>query len=63
MNVLRNPWEIAPSIVAGIDLQLPRLWLQDGVINEAEALRMQATGIEVILNRRIYRDYLALRGT
>lgn len=57
VNVFRNPREITPIVDACIALKLPRLWLQDGVINEAEALRAQAAGIEVIMNRCIYRDY------
>ncbi len=61
VNVFRNPKEIAPIVDACIALKLPRLWLQDGVINEAEALRAQAAGIEVIMNRCVYRDYLMLR--
>lgn len=61
VNVFRNPKEIGPIVDACIALQLPRLWLQDGVVNEAEALRAQAAGIEVIMDRCIYRDYLALR--
>jgi len=63
VNVFRNPNDIAPIVDACIALKLPRLWLQDGVVNEAEALRAQAAGIEVIMDRCIYRDYLALRKT
>ena len=63
VNVFRNPREVAPIVDACIELGLPRLWLQDGVINEVEALRAQAAGIEVIMNRCIYRDYLALPKT
>jgi predicted CoA-binding protein len=61
VNVFRNPREIAPIVDACIALKLPRLWLQDGVINEAEARRAMVAGIEVIMDRCIYRDYLALR--
>lgn len=61
VNVFRNPKEIAPIVDACIELGLSRLWLQDGVVNEAEALRAQAAGIEVIMDRCIYRDYCALR--
>jgi predicted CoA-binding protein len=61
VNVFRNPREIAPIVDACIALKLPRLWLQDGVVNGVEALRAQAAGIEVIMDRCIYRDYLALR--
>ena len=60
VNVFRNPKDIAPIVDACIALRLPRLWLQDGVINEAEALRAQAAGIEVVMDRCVYRDYVAL---
>ena len=60
VNVFRNPNEIGPIVDACIALQLPRLWLQDGVVNESEALRAQAAGIEVIMDRCVYRDYVAL---
>ncbi len=63
VNVFRNPKEIAPIVDACIALKLPRLWLQDGVINEVEARRAQAAGIEVIMDRCIYRDFLVLRRT
>lgn len=59
VNVFRNPTQIAPTVDACIALKLPRLWLQDGVVNESEALRAQAAGIEVVMDRCIYRDYLA----
>lgn len=61
VNVFRNPNAIAPIVDACIVLKLPRLWLQDGIINEAEALRAQAAGIEVIMDRCIYRDYVISR--
>lgn len=62
VDVFRNPNDIAPIVDACIALKLPRLWLQEGVVNEAEALRAQAAGIEVVMNRCVYRDYLALLG-
>ena len=59
VNVFRNPSQIAPIVDACIELGLRRLWLQDGVVNESEARRAQDAGIEVVMDRCIYRDYLA----
>ncbi|MBI4986574.1 MAG: CoA-binding protein [Rhodocyclales bacterium] len=37
-----------------------RLWLQEGIVNEAAAARAQAACITVIMDRCIWRDYRAL---
>lgn len=60
VDVFRAPEHIGPIVDACIELGIPALWLQDGVVNEAEALRAQEAGIEVIMDRCIYRDYLQL---
>lgn len=60
VNVFRAPLHIGPIVDACIERGLPALWLQDGVINPAEACRARAAGITVVMNRCVYRDYLAL---
>ena len=57
VDVFRASEYVDPIVDACIDLQVPALWLQDGVINEAAALRAQAAGIMVVMDRCIYRDY------
>ena len=60
VDVFRAPQYLAPIIDACIAREVKAVWLQDGVINEAEAQRAQAAGIMVIMDRCIYRDYLQL---
>lgn len=60
VDVFRAPDKIAPLVDACIERAIPVLWLQDGVVNEAEALRAQAAGITVIMDRCTYRDYVSL---
>ncbi len=60
VDVFRAPQHIAPIIDACIARGVKTVWLQDGVINNAEALRAQAAGIMVIMDRCIYRDYIQL---
>ncbi len=60
VNVFRAPEKISPIIDACINLKIPLIWLQDGVVNEAEAVRAQKAGITVIMDRCIYRDYVQL---
>lgn len=63
VDVFRAPAHVDEVVEACIERQVPYLWLQDGVINEPAALRAQEAGITVIMNRCIYRDYLALHAT
>ncbi len=61
VDVFRAPEHIAPIVDACIEMKLPVLWLQQGIINETEAARAQAAGITVIMDRCIYLDYMELR--
>jgi hypothetical protein len=59
VDVFRAPEYVDEIVDACIALKVPALWLQDDVVNEAAALRAQAAGIWVVMDRCIYRDYLA----
>ena len=53
------------SFVVGFDtlayyVPTTLVWLQDGVVNETEALRAQAAGMLVVMDRCVYRDYIQL---
>ncbi len=57
VDVFLNPSRLDPVIDACIELKVPAIWLQEGVVNEAAALRAQAAGIQVIMDRCIYKDH------
>lgn len=60
VNVFRAPHHVAEIVDACIALKLPALWLQDGVVDQAAAQRARDAGMTVVMDRCIYRDYLAL---
>lgn len=57
VDVFRESSHVAAIVDDCIALKLPALWLQDGVIDEAAALRAQSAGMTVVMDRCIYRDY------
>jgi len=43
-----------------IRLKLPALWIQEGIVNEPAAERARAAGLLVVMDRCLYKDYVAL---
>jgi len=60
VDVFLNPARLDPIIDACIALQIPVIWLQEGVVNEAAAQRAQQAGITVIMDRCIFKEHQRL---
>ncbi len=56
VNVFRSADQLGPVVDDCLRLGLPRLWVQEGIINEDAAERARAGGIEVVMDRCIWRD-------
>lgn len=56
VNVFRRPEHVAGIVAECIAHGLPALWLQEGVVDEAAALRARAAGMTVVMDRCIYKD-------
>ncbi len=51
VDVFRSPGHVAGVVDEFLERDDPALWLQEGVIDEASALRAQAAGREVVMDR------------
>jgi predicted CoA-binding protein len=60
VEVFRRPEHVAAIVEDAIRLKVPALWLQEGVIDEAAALKARAAGIFTVMNRCMFRDRSAL---
>ncbi|MBY0444849.1 MAG: CoA-binding protein, partial [Burkholderiales bacterium] len=60
VNVFRAVDQIDAIVDEAIALQIPAIWIQQGIINEAAAERAQAAGLFVVMDRCIKIDYLRL---
>ena len=60
VNVFRASSHVADLVDECNALKLSALWLLDGVIDAAAALKARAAGLTVVMDRCIYRDYLQL---
>lgn len=59
VDVFRSPEHVAALVDECICLGVKAIWLQDGVVDEVAARRAVAAGITVVMDRCIYRDYIA----
>jgi predicted CoA-binding protein len=57
VDVFRAPQHVPEVVESCLAIHAPALWLQDGVIHEAAALRAQSAWLLVVMDRCIYRDY------
>ena len=60
VDVFRQPEAVDTIVDDCIALGVKNLWLQDGVINEPAALRAQAAGMLVVMDRCTLRDQYLL---
>jgi len=62
VNVFLNPSRLDALVDTCIELRVPTIWFQEGVVNDAAALRARQAGIQVIMDRCIYKDHVRLLG-
>jgi predicted CoA-binding protein len=60
VDVFRSSEHVPAIVDSCIMLGIKNLWLQDGVVHEASALRAQQAGITVVMDRCMFRDYTQL---
>jgi predicted CoA-binding protein len=61
VDVFRRREHIAGIVEACIRLQLPALWLQEGVVDESAAARAVQAGIFTVMDRCLFMERSALR--
>ncbi len=60
VDVFRRSEHVAALVDDCIRLGLPALWLQDGVVDAVAAARARDAGMQVVMDRCIYRDRAAM---
>jgi hypothetical protein len=60
VDVFRAPEHVPAIVESCIKLGIRRIWLQQGIVHEAAALRAQQAGITVVMDRCMWRDCCGL---
>lgn len=62
VDVFRSPQHVGPIVDTCIELNLPAIWLQEGVIATESAERATENGIVTVMDRCIYKEHVRLMG-
>ena len=60
VNVFRAAEHLDMIVDECIALNIPAIWVQEGIVNEAAAQRARDAGMAVVMDRCTYKDYVAL---
>jgi predicted CoA-binding protein len=62
VNVFRRPEFVEEVVDQAIQLQIPALWMQEGVIHAAAAAKARQAGMFVVMDRCILKEHRARFG-
>ncbi|PJA29426.1 MAG: CoA-binding protein [candidate division Zixibacteria bacterium CG_4_9_14_3_um_filter_46_8] len=57
VDVFRNPDTVMPIVDEAIEIRVPAIWFQEGVINESAAQKAIDSGLQVIMDRCILKEH------
>lgn len=60
VNVFRESAAIPGIVEECLAIRAPALWVQEGIVHDAAAEQARAAGLEVVMDRCIWKDYMAL---
>jgi predicted CoA-binding protein len=62
VNIFRRPEFVGEVVDQAIQLKVPAIWMQEGLINEAVAQKARQQGILVVMDRCILKEHRARFG-
>jgi hypothetical protein len=60
VNVFRESAAIPGVVEECLAMGAPAVWVQEGIVHDEAAEKARAAGLEVVMNRCIWKDYVAL---
>lgn len=60
VNVFREPAAMPGLVEECLAINAPALWIQEGIVHDEAAQRARAAGLTVVMDRCIWKDYVAL---
>ena len=58
VNVFREAAAIPGVVEEALAINAPAIWIQEGIVHDAAAEKARTTGLVVVMDRCIYKDYM-----
>ena len=58
VNVFREAAAIPGVVEEALAINAPAIWIQEGIVHDAAAEKARAAGLNVVMDRCIYKDYM-----
>ncbi len=60
VNVFRASEHIPGVVDECLATKAPAIWIQEGIVHDEAAEKARAAGLDVVMDRCVYKDYMAL---
>lgn len=60
VDVFRAAEHIPAVVEECLAIKAPAIWVQEGIVNDEAAEKARTAGLDVVMDRCIYKDYIAL---
>jgi predicted CoA-binding protein len=60
VDVFRAAEHIPAVVDECLAIKAPAIWIQEGIVHDAAAEKARAAGLTVVMDRCLYKDYIAL---
>ncbi len=60
VDIFRRSEDIPPIVNEAIAVKAKSIWMQEGIVNEEAAAKARAAGLQVVMDRCIFKEHLKL---
>ena len=62
VNIFRRAEAVPPIVDAAIRIGAKSIWMQEGIVHEAAAEKARASGLDVVMDRCLFKAHLKMGG-